>query len=428
MNEPVETSTLPKTLIPAKNMQVENKIPPTSPETPHRKSKGIDPKVALASAFTLLGACSSLGLAATNQSIQQEIALSGANALVEHSGSMNPLISAAAMTINWASSLKYNLDTSENVDVKENPHYRPLIAQVEGALSEYEKNGRKATYIKSKDFRNEEYYKKAVKDILADPKIKAGEEDVSTLGIRADIAISKLFDAMPKQALDAFGFSNDRQNFFITLVIPLSGTFQRAYEAAEVPLDYRETKPNDKIINAKLSKEIEKDILLTKRFVEEEVQKNNGKPVSAAKILEYFLEKNAGRLDQSLWDVTIFLKFMARSYQGDGKYFGSDLSVATKWTADHILDEFSKVLPYDNLTDNPANKDLDLINRTGSAYHSYNFAALLNILPSFVLKIGGATRGVFYMSAQGPIKVATDLDQLTSLDQINTLASSRMQK
>src|SRR3990167_7621454 len=70
MNEPVETSTLPKTLIPAKNMQVENKIPPTSPETPHRKSKGIDPKVALASAFTLLGACSSLGLAARNHIIR----------------------------------------------------------------------------------------------------------------------------------------------------------------------------------------------------------------------------------------------------------------------------------------------------------------------------------------------------------------------
>lgn len=159
-------------------------------------------------------------------------------------------------------------------------------------------------------------------------------------------------------------------------------------------------------------------------IIESEVE-NTGNPVSHSFVIEYFLDKNNGDLSQAILDSSNFEEFLTRSLDGE---IVDDPYV---WIQNHILDEYSPILPYHVLSTNEEvlensqiYYDYSLPNRLGQVYHAANITALLNYLPPEVIRAMVIGEYLSYGEKHGLIKMSADLEILKRLDDINDLLKS----
>lgn len=159
-------------------------------------------------------------------------------------------------------------------------------------------------------------------------------------------------------------------------------------------------------------------------LIESEVQ-NTGNPVSQSFVIEYFLDKNKGDLTQAIFDSSNFQEYIFRGWgreMVDNPYL---------WVRDHVLDEYSPLLPYQvlpaeegKLENSEIYYDYSLQNRLGEVYHSANITALLNYLPPNVIKVMVIGEYMVYGEKHGLIKLSADLEVLKELDDVNDLLES----
>lgn len=161
-------------------------------------------------------------------------------------------------------------------------------------------------------------------------------------------------------------------------------------------------------------------------LIEEEV-KNTGKPVSHSFVLEYFLDKNNGDLAQAILDSSNFEEQLLRKRDGG-------LPDTYNWIQNHILDEYSHILPYQmlptdeiKLENSEIYYDYSLPGRLGEVYHAANLTALLYYLPPEVIRAMTFSEYLSYGKKHGLIKLSADLEVLKELDDINNLLNSYQQ-
>gem|GEM_PF-4438318 len=191
---------------------------------------------------------------------------------------------------------------------------------------------------------------------------------------------------------------------------------------------------------------------IMKQLVESEVEQQ-GHPVSASFILAHYIGRREGNLGMALIDTTNFLKYQSREALMKlelGQEPEPPLAKSANWMRSHILDEYSTGLSYQDLPENllvdltepigdapeypyPRDglfagqeysalqyKDYTLSNRTGSAYHAWNLAALMYFASPEIVEMGAYANltGVNALD-HGPLKTAADFAVLADLHEID---------
>src|SRR3989344_4192089 len=238
---------------------------------------------------------------------------------------------------------------SEQVANSENPYYRPITEIIAEATGNFTaKTGNKVTYTRSPSYRDKYYYAGAIQEI----------------------ANASLLPTLPSDAIHQ-----------LTRKFP------------------------------SVDKSIKTEIQDAKEYVEN-FRKDNANPVSAAEILEYFLKRNNGNLAQSVFDTTLFLKFMARNNPKTG---GGTSEFNETWIKENIKDEYQGP----SYVTSP--KGESLINLVGKPYHSWNLVSLLQFFPVELIQAGGIYRQAITFKDQGLGKTRSDLQTLSNLREIEKL-------
>lgn len=159
-------------------------------------------------------------------------------------------------------------------------------------------------------------------------------------------------------------------------------------------------------------------------LIEQEVQ-TTGHPVSHSFVIEYFLKESNGDLAQAILDSSNFEELLVRSL--DDKFVNEPYI----WIQDHIVDEYSPLLPYQTLPKQEARLentniyyDYSLPNRLGEIYHAASITALLHYLPPEIIRGMVISEYLSYGNKHGLIKLSADLEVLRQLDNINDLLES----
>ena len=175
------------------------------------------------------------------------------------------------------------------------------------------------------------------------------------------------------------------------------------------------------------------------QYVESEVERNGGQPISASRILAYTLDRNNGDLAKSLWDTAIFLKFMARANlqalqrNEKAEFTGFDQRAGenTQWFVDNILDEYGKVNPYTAYVGQAFRDDINpsertnfdqntsLVNLIGEPYHVWQIAAYLDAFPPEIVNMFVGLNMYSTKESQGESKIAADMWGLVGLSDLD---------
>jgi len=291
---------------------------------------------------------------------------------------------------------------SEQVANSENPYYRPITEIIAEATGNFTaKTGNKVTYTRSPSYRDKYYYAGAIQEIA----------NASLLPTLPSDAIHQLTRKFPSEAFFAYVSSDTPFGQFANLITSGSG-FEARFKANH-PQHYGEDgriKDYDNYFPS-VDKSIKTEIQDAKEYVEN-FRKDNANPVSAAEILEYFLKRNNGNLAQSVFDTTLFLKFMARNNPKTG---GGTSEFNETWIKENIKDEYQGP----SYVTSP--KGESLINLVGKPYHSWNLVSLLQFFPVELIQAGGIYRQAITFKDQGLGKTRSDLQTLSNLREIEKL-------
>lgn len=178
------------------------------------------------------------------------------------------------------------------------------------------------------------------------------------------------------------------------------------------------------------------------------IENRNEIPVSAGKILGYFLKKNNGNLAGSIWDTAILFKLLTRFDHINYKPIiivsagtldhGPNLINASSYAAQYIKDEYSRVNNFNLLKNNldkeygkdslknyySEDPEISLVSRVGIPYHVMNTLALLQYLPSDVIKVLVSVENLGNLSEQGVSKTEVNNKLLLDLDNIDVFLRS----
>lgn len=296
-----------------------------------------------------------------------------------------------------------------------NKSYKPVFSQILEAAENYRRNrrnGGKLSFTRFPDFKSESYY------------LKSGIQEARKGHLFEQKYLSQLEDILVPQTLQRLTTFGSRLQSYLT---PGSGMYRRVCE--KFGFDLLDNPTNREFKWKEVVAIAEEYLLDLKYFIEAEAVKS-GKPISASRIVEYFLEKNGGSLSESLLDTAASLRLFSRS---DIEHFEeySTTIANEEWMCKHIKDEFGKVINYRDLDSNiypvpdgslPVDQDLSRINQVGKPYHAYSLIARLAAFPPIVLKL--ATLKLYYspgvlFEEQGFAKFSSDIWVLTELDSIN---------
>ncbi len=304
------------------------------------------------------------------------------------------------MAIDWIFGILTTPQEGENIltkaarllgNEKENPNFRQMNQIIAEGISSYERQtGQKARYTKSSDYKDFSYYQEGLN------KIK------NSIGILAQDPrklVAPLIDSFPPLAKREYIAAEADFGDFLTVMSKGSGMYAR-YGGAPIT--------NDKSIELKRQKTKEY-LTEARKFVEEKVKDNQGKPISASHLFTFFLKQNQGNISQSLTDTYLFLKFASRNDFETGKFTANDKNIS--WMQEKILDEYG-IKPFNS---NTQSSKSDLINLVGKPYHSWNLVAMLPYFPPEVIEIAGIYRQVTHISQQGADKLNSDLLTLGNL-------------
>ncbi len=281
---------------------------------------------------------------------------------------------------------------------KENPHFRPIDLLIEEGIKVYEgQTGNKACFQRSIDYRDFAHYQKGV---------ETASNSIGVLPTNPTKIAESLINSFPASAKSQFAAADDRiGNFFGVLSLTdQSGLYERYCE--ENPNDRGKSFARQDMIDRGNQKAREY-ITEAKEFTETEAGKNGNRPISASKLLSFFLSKNNGDIASSLNDTYIFLKFASRNNFETGEAKADDVNV--NWLKNNILDEYG--------SSSYATESDDLVNLIGKPYHSWNLVAMLAYFPPEIIEIGGIYRQLTHIDQQRADKLQSDLLTLSELKQ-----------
>ncbi|MDO8487840.1 MAG: SpoIIE family protein phosphatase [bacterium] len=173
----------------------------------------------------------------------------------------------------------------------------------------------------------------------------------------------------------------------------------------------------------------------TEVWVKQQATVQNG-PIGSAEILAHLLNETNGDLERSMYLLSEFFRYESRTVN---RRFDPERAL---WMKDHILDEYSLVLPYNSFASpseisysgpfklpwnnrpTSINYDLSLKNRVGLPYHSANIVALLNRFSPEFITLMTAGEYITYGDQQGFVKAATDIKVIRQLKEIESYLSS----
>lgn len=183
-----------------------------------------------------------------------------------------------------------------------------------------------------------------------------------------------------------------------------------------------------------------------KRFIDREVNKKGKQSTSL--LFAYFLHKNKGNLNESMWDTTLWLKVAGRNdlktweqkptRQGAElltKMFKDEfsLSISANWVLENVPPD-SAILNSPEKYLNMQYKDFITVNRAGSYYHPWNIISLSTSASSTILErfvhaqhsylAETEYHGKNSLTPDGREKVKADLEVLTYADKISRLVQS----
>ena len=316
-----------------------------------------------------------------------------------YNGIKNPQINDAVITT--------SLKLSEQEPGKENPDFRPMAEIIKEGLDYFqEKSEIKPFYQRNKNYKNAEYFADSIKKFT---EIRLLPQSIS----RASAALTaSLPMGGPFEAYNQASGSNGSYEEIFSLQSGLDERFRERHPELI-------HKSGMYLKNTKLAELMEEE---GRKEITEVIQKVEIKskelnqPVSTSFILGHFLEKNKGNIGQSIYDTTLFLKFMARNKPDDGTFSATVENV--NWYDRNIKDEYQGPV----FTNPPAGERA--INLIGKPYHSWNLAALLQFVPVEVVRIGGVRRQIVTFSEQGMGKTRADIQTLKDLRKIEQLLLS----
>lgn len=287
----------------------------------------------------------------------------------------------------------------------ENGNYRPVAAMLDEAIQNYiHTSHNPVIYKKSKDYRDAEYYSDVIKEIR-----NKAISPTSSLEFK-----KKLTQNMPGEAFYAFAESDHRTGSFADIIAAAGSGFAERFQKNFPHLVDSKGRPNVGYFE-EAEKMGKQEISEARLFVENET-KQAGQPISAAKILEYFLNKNNGELDLSIYDTALFFKFTARNDFDTGTIRHDSQQI--DWYKKHIKDE------YQGPSFDTAQTDEDRINLIGKPYHTWNLTALLKFFPTEMVQVSGIYRQAVTFKDQGMAKSRGDLQTLEELPLIETKLQS----
>lgn len=239
--------------------------------------------------------------------------------------------------------------------------------------------------------------------------------------------------------LNSILFSAAWQIDYLDYVIPGSGLFDDVQRRLSISPGFQNIDLKKYIFiseirdDKNLAPEVRKDVALwvqdLKSFIESEYTIQNG-PISASKLISYFLDKNNGNLQASLWDTTILLKILARGASVPLHSYTLDFS---GYYALRIKDEFNRTnnfnslknildlnFPKDAVKYDLKDQNFSLVNQVGTPYNKMNIVSLLGVIPPEVIKIFVIIdRHVLGFSTEGGIKTEAGYDTALSLDDLD---------
>lgn len=316
-----------------------------------------------------------------------------------------------------------------------NHNFRPINEIVSEGLKLYEEGGGKP---------------KLEPIAIPDPKLTLSDiETVVTKTLGREVGdtrkippVDELAEAVHKRIFEFNYFTATANNFSWEIyasyseyvkVYPLGGLLKELIEKNGLPReDWAQFDFRSVVGNAAFAEAPEYFRLVRQNVRERCFQPSS--PVSASRILAYFLELNDGRMGDSLWDTAILLKMFCRNIENTGNYIGkSPEEVQHQLVGDvstKILDEYSLAGNYhllEKLSGNglikPEDDNLELspLNRVGALYHGWNIAALLTIFPAEYVIAGIVRQQLGTFSRQGYAKVAADLAVASRLKRVEEI-------
>ncbi len=261
------------------------------------------------------------GLVAASQLVQEPAAQraaakGGLEVILNNPGLLDPAVGALHrwMMIAANSELK-----AAGITPKENPNFHPLEKDIALAIKSFQNEGGNVTYQRSSAYRDEKFYQGVLRQTVNDPNVELGNSEdywQPILGFKTLELVQQMINRVPRDAWTLFDFVEERDysGYNSFLKVAHSGVTTRTFEQTGLPRNFGISNPNFDQDLDKLSNAIQDQLYEARDFVENEVATNGGKPIPISRVILHFLRQNNGELGRSLWDSTIFLKFMTRAY------------------------------------------------------------------------------------------------------------------
>lgn len=292
------------------------------------------------------------------------------------------------------------LDIAERVAPTENPNFRPFVKILQEGIDKYNLgNAQKVFFSRSPEYRDVRYYTDAIEKLT---------NQVTPIGPKR--ILRTVFSTFPPEAAQAAFQSDKVADGYDKVFVPGSGFNARFREShPELPfLDGKFANVSPETV-ALMERYGQKEIEDTALFVEDQVGRDQ-KPISSSGIFSYFLKISNGNIAQSIFDTSIFLKYMARTDRKTGKFDPSDKN--DQWYLRNISDEYQGA----SYTSPPEGDTVK--NLIGKPYHTWNLVALLHYIPPELVRAGGLYIQLANYKYQGANKTRADLQTLNDLREI----------
>ncbi|AKM82887.1 hypothetical protein A2422_02855 [Candidatus Woesebacteria bacterium RIFOXYC1_FULL_31_51] len=145
-------------------------------------------------------------------------------------------------------------------------------------------------------------------------------------------------------------------------------------------------------------------------------QKDSSKPFTTSTLLTYFLEKNDGNLKSSLGDMAGFLKYMIRSYWGDGTF---ETKTQIDWVRSHVIDQINKNFSLNKIPspDSLSDESRDnVISVWGLIYHVPYLVSMLAYVSPNIIRIATMYEYATHKHVAGAYKIKVDTDVIKKMD------------
>jgi hypothetical protein len=314
----------------------------------------------------------------------EKLILSGFSVGLKHPGMTDSLVSGA-------------LAVCEKDRTSENPNFRPFVKIISEGIDAYTKQtGSKVIYKRSRDYHSREYYSDIIGNI----------SDRINFPVLPKNMMEEFKDKLPYEAYHAYLQGEYRSTSFEDVYAIGSGFYERFKQKhSDLVMENGYIQDYTKYFEA-MRNDAKNELQIIRQAVEQK-RASERAPISSSYILEQFLEMNKGDLAASIYDTTIFLKFMARNNIETGAYLSEQSNV--QWFQNNIRDEFQ------GFSFNSPSDDKSGVNLIGKPYHSWNLVSLLQFFPVEMVHASGTYRQMITLKEQGLGKTRADLQTLNDL-------------